>query len=132
MRQTWCTLRPSIDWPPSVALPSSAVSTPFSTLNSVVLPAPFGPMMPRISPSPTEKLTSLTARKPPKERDSPSTRSNSPPDGLRCMGCDVGRASSTGAGCGKERRNQRSRMVQNKPSGDASMMTMIAAPYTTP
>ena len=69
MRHTWCTLRPSIDWPSSVALPSSAASTPFSTLNSVVLPAPFGPMMPRISPLPTEKLTWLTARNPPNDRD---------------------------------------------------------------
>src|SRR6266536_1007810 len=36
------------------------------TLKSVVLPAPFGPMMPTRSPSPTSKLTSRTAVRPPK------------------------------------------------------------------
>src|ERR1700738_1708324 len=73
MRQTWCTFLPSIDSPASVAVPSSAGSTPFNTLNSVVLPAPFGPMMPRISPWQMVKLTLLTARRPPKDFDSPST-----------------------------------------------------------
>ena len=37
--------------PSSVAVPALAGSTPFSTLNSVVLPAPFGPMMPRMVPA---------------------------------------------------------------------------------
>src|SRR5512144_293647 len=36
------------------------------TLKSVVLPAPLGPMMPRISPGAARKLTSLTAVRPPK------------------------------------------------------------------
>src|SRR5512144_2260773 len=36
------------------------------TLNSVVLPAPLGPMMPRISPGAARRLTSLTAVSPPK------------------------------------------------------------------
>src|SRR6266568_2051328 len=35
-------------------------------LSSVVLPAPFGPMMPRISPGATAKLTPSTAASPPK------------------------------------------------------------------
>ena len=35
-------------------------------LNTVVLPAPFGPINPTNSPSPTRKFTSLTAVKPPK------------------------------------------------------------------
>ena len=79
MRQTSKVLRPSIGWPASRAEPSSAGSTPFSTLNSVVLPAPLGPMMPRISPSATEKLTSLTAFRPPKARDRFSTSSSGRP-----------------------------------------------------
>src|SRR5438128_3490029 len=35
-------------------------------LRSVVLPAPFGPMMPRMSPSSTPKLTPASALTPPK------------------------------------------------------------------
>src|SRR5690606_34111629 len=38
---------------------------PVSMLNTVVLPAPLGPMMLRISPSCTSKVTPSTARKPP-------------------------------------------------------------------
>src|SRR5215471_2480855 len=34
-------------------------------LKSVVFPAPFGPMIPTISPAPTTKDTSVRARKPP-------------------------------------------------------------------
>ena len=68
-----------MDSPAIVAVPSSAGSTPFSTLNNVVLPAPFGPMIPRISPSAMLKLTLLTARRPPKDFDSPSTVSNAAP-----------------------------------------------------
>ena len=40
-----------------------------SKLNSVVLPAPFGPIMPRIEPSTTSKETFCTAFSPPKLRD---------------------------------------------------------------
>src|SRR4029077_5345005 len=36
------------------------------TLKSVVLPAPLGPMMPRISPGAARRLTSFTAVRPPK------------------------------------------------------------------
>src|SRR5678816_240429 len=36
------------------------------TLKSVVLPAPLGPMMPRISPGAARRLTSFTAVSPPK------------------------------------------------------------------
>ena len=134
MRQTSKVFLPSIGCASSRAEPSSASSTPFSTLNSVVLPAPFGPMMPRISPSATEKLTSLTARSPPKARDSPSTwRSGAPawPDARRFKGgSGIGSppGSSSGMGCGASRRNQRSRMVQNNPSGDSSMTPMMATP----
>src|SRR5579862_6387033 len=38
-----------------------------------VLPAPFGPMMENSSPDWTEKLTSVSARTPPKRSDTPRT-----------------------------------------------------------
>ena len=47
------------------------------SLNSVDLPAPFGPITDRISPSRTEKETSLTATSPPKRLVRPMTSSSS-------------------------------------------------------
>ena len=41
---------------------------PASMLNNVVLPAPFGPIRPTISPATTWNVTSLTATSPPKRR----------------------------------------------------------------
>ena len=41
--------------------------------NRVVLPAPLGPMIPRISPRPTLRLTSDAATTPPKEQVSPES-----------------------------------------------------------
>src|SRR3569623_3759405 len=38
-----------------------------------VLPAPFGPMIENSSPSPIEKLTSVSARTPPKRKETPRT-----------------------------------------------------------
>src|SRR5262249_39194850 len=46
------------------------------TLMQVVLPDPFGPTRPRISPAPTSKLRTSSARKPPKRFTRPSTVSN--------------------------------------------------------
>ncbi|CAH1682905.1 hypothetical protein CHELA17_63250 [Chelatococcus asaccharovorans] len=43
-------------------------------LKSVVFPAPFGPMIPKISPLPTSKLTSFSATIPPKRTVRPLTR----------------------------------------------------------
>ena len=43
----------------TVMLPSSMCSTPLNALKSVVLPEPLLPMIPRISPSLTSKLTFL-------------------------------------------------------------------------
>src|SRR3954463_5346504 len=48
--------------------------SPAITLKSVVLPAPFGPRMPRRSPGVTSRSTSLTARRPPKRRPTPRKR----------------------------------------------------------
>src|SRR5208282_4271954 len=41
----------------------------------VVLPDPFGPTRPRISPAPTRRLSASSARKPPKRLTRPSTAS---------------------------------------------------------
>src|ERR1700691_3052947 len=43
------------------------------TLIQVVLPEPLGPTRPRISPAPTLKLKTSSARKPPKRFTRPST-----------------------------------------------------------
>ena len=111
MWQTWCTFLPSIDTPASVAVPSSAGSTPFSTLNNVVLPAPFGPMMPRISPSAMVKLTLLTARRPPNDFDRPSTLISVVPDD----------ASPTAAlGAGRRRGQRRGRFRFEEPVAQRS------------
>src|SRR6266545_2197538 len=52
--------------PPSRTRPLVAGMEPAATENSVVLPAPLGPMRPRISPSSSRKSTLSTARRPPK------------------------------------------------------------------
>src|SRR5437762_10836332 len=58
------------------------------TLKSVVLPAPFGPMMPSRSPARTSRLTARTAVRPPKRlvtrssvsTDSPGANASGEPD----------------------------------------------------
>jgi hypothetical protein len=44
-----------------VAVPEVGLDTQVKIRMVVVLPAPFGPKKPKVSPSPTEKLISLTA-----------------------------------------------------------------------
>src|SRR5689334_19707042 len=58
--------------------PALGGCAPAMRLNMVVLPAPFGPMMPKISRSFTSKVTSRTAARPPKNFVSPSTCSSGP------------------------------------------------------
>src|SRR5206468_11920049 len=58
--------------------PASAASAPDTQLMSVVLPEPFGPMRPNRSPAFTDKLTRLSAVKPPNRLTRPSTSSNAP------------------------------------------------------
>ncbi len=53
--------------------PGSGGSAPVIRLNIVVLPAPLGPIRPRISPALTSKLTLSTATRPPKRRVAPAT-----------------------------------------------------------
>ena len=56
--------------------PPSILRSPLIRLNSVVLPAPFGPRMPRTSPGRTSKLTSCSTRTAPKDLLSPRASSS--------------------------------------------------------
>ena len=55
--------------------PAVGTSVPDSMLKIVLLPEPFGPIRPRISPCSTRNDTLLTAVKPPKRFTNPSTTS---------------------------------------------------------
>src|SRR6185312_4037705 len=59
-------LSPVIGAPASTTEPESGVMKPETSENSVVLPAPFGPITARISPSRTSNDTRSTAVRPPK------------------------------------------------------------------
>jgi len=54
-------------------LPDWGMRTPEITSKRVVLPAPLGPMSPTISPGATDRLTSSSARMPPKLTLTPET-----------------------------------------------------------
>ncbi len=58
--------RPLRSRPSSATVPAVGASRPEIRLSSVDLPAPFGPMMAKISPRATSKETSSTAARPPK------------------------------------------------------------------
>src|SRR6516162_6886877 len=62
--------------PPRKMLPACGIKWPVSWLISVVLPAPFGPMMACSSPCGTSSDTWSVAMMPPKRRTSFCTRSN--------------------------------------------------------
>src|SRR5437867_7363683 len=59
----------------SVTAPRSGFSSPVMRLKSVVLPAPFGPMMSRRSPGSTARLTAEVTRSPPNDLSRPLTAS---------------------------------------------------------
>ena len=63
-RQTASAARPSMRRPAKVIVPPSGTKTPAIMLKSVVLPAPFGPMTPQISPAATSNVTASTAVRP--------------------------------------------------------------------
>src|SRR5581483_4683364 len=54
--------------------PAVGGTSPEMTLNNVVLPAPFGPRMARLSPCATSRSTSRTASRPPYRRPTPRKR----------------------------------------------------------
>src|SRR5689334_3284741 len=74
-RQTSSGLSPSIRSPWNAMVPLFGANIPAIRLNSVVLPAPFGPITAKIAPSGTEKLTSATALSPLKFFEMPATSS---------------------------------------------------------
>jgi len=67
---------PVMSSPSKTTRPSVGSYAPVMTLNSVVLPAPFGPMSPTDSPRSIEKVTSSTATTPPNRFVRPSPSSN--------------------------------------------------------
>src|SRR6266545_4720267 len=71
--------------PNNSTCPAEGARSPAITLKSVVLPAPFGPRIARLSPGSTSSVTSRTAWRPPNRRPTPRRRS-------------VGPACSAGAG----------------------------------
>src|SRR6202035_54449 len=71
--------RPAISAPANRIEPADGASVPESMLKIVLLPEPFGPIRPRISPSSTLNDTLLTAVKPPNRLTKPSTTSTTVP-----------------------------------------------------
>src|SRR5271165_4752208 len=66
---------PAISRPSKRIEPAVGARVPDSMLKIVLLPDPFGPISPRISPSPTANETPLTAVNPPNRLKSPVTSS---------------------------------------------------------
>ena len=69
-------VRPETRTPENRTSPAESGSIPLIRLNKVLLPAPLGPIRPRISPRPMSKSTLSTATKPPKCRVAPRTDSS--------------------------------------------------------
>ncbi len=76
-----CGATPESSAPSNRIDPAVGTSVPDSMLKIVLLPEPFGPIRPRISPCSTRNDTLLTAVKPPKRFTNPSTVST--PDAPR-------------------------------------------------
>jgi hypothetical protein len=74
-RQISCAGSPAISQSAKRTEPSLGRNVPEIKLKIVLLPDPFGPMRPRISPSTTSKLTRLTATNPPNRLVRPLTAS---------------------------------------------------------
>src|ERR1700704_2077040 len=74
-----CGAVPAISAPSNSIEPAVGTSVPDSMLKIVLLPEPFGPIRPRISPCSTLNDTLLTAVKPPKRFTSPLTSSTAEP-----------------------------------------------------
>src|SRR5450755_4615635 len=78
-----CGARPPISAPAKMIDPAVGVSVPESMLKIVLLPEPFGPIRPRISPRSTLNDTLLTAVNPPNRFIRPSTTSTTVPSSVQ-------------------------------------------------
>src|SRR5580700_965286 len=67
---------PARGWPRKLMLPASGASMPNSTFINVLLPEPFSPSSPRISPDRTSRSTLSLARSSPKQRTIPRISSS--------------------------------------------------------
>jgi hypothetical protein len=74
LRENRCGGSPATSSPFRKMRPPVGRSTPVTQLKKVLLPAPLGPMIARISPRGTVRLTLSTAVSPPKRMVSPSVR----------------------------------------------------------
>src|SRR5207244_1591579 len=84
-RVTWYALRPARDLPSRRMSPAVGACTPVTRLKNVVLPAPFGPIRPWISPEATVRWTSWSARRPPKRFVSPLTSRRGSGEGIGAL-----------------------------------------------
>ena len=72
-RTRWCSGKPrDVARRRSAPGPSDTRSAPRMSLNSVLLPAPLGPISPWRAPASSRRSTPSTARRPPKTRETPS------------------------------------------------------------
>src|SRR5438309_1063109 len=99
---TRCGGSPVMTAPSKRASPPSGASSPVTTLKSVVLPAPLGPITERSSPRLTPNEAPSTAASPPKYFVTPSTSSSGRPSsrvtGAGAAGAGVAARASAGAG----------------------------------
>ena len=127
---------PTSSRPSSLTLPGLGTMKPLSALKSVVLPAPLGPMMPRISPLRTSNETFCSARSPPKRTDTSFTASRigAPLSGAAPLArTNVAASSASASSVAAPRRRARRAWIHGRmPSGASSTTIMIAAPKTTP
>lgn len=65
-RVRWSGRSPCTGSPTTWTVPADARASPEMALSSVLLPAPLGPITPKVSPRATSKETEFTATSPPK------------------------------------------------------------------
>src|SRR6185437_2503647 len=76
---------PRIERPPISTSPALGVTAPMIAINVELLPAPFGPTSPTISPRPTSSDTSRTAATPPSRTSRPETASAGEASDIRLL-----------------------------------------------
>src|SRR5580704_8062447 len=102
--------RPSTNTRPAVGC-----RCPLMRLNSVDLPAPFGPMTAAISPSATARSTSDTARQPPNDLERPRTSSICGPLPLAADPGDASRQSPDDPAGEGEQQHEQDRAKHERP-----------------